>query len=73
VVEYRPACGGGSCARCLGELGLDAVKQDGLWYCCPSCAKGLPPERGASPADPRLYNRPIRHFASRRPKELRGG
>jgi hypothetical protein len=72
VVEYRPACGGGSCASCLAALGLDAVKQDGRWFCCPSCAQGLAPERGSEPADPKLYHRPARYFGRRRPKELRG-
>jgi hypothetical protein len=71
VVEYRPACGGGSCARCLGALGLDAVKQGGRWYCA-SCAEGRAPEAGAEPVEPRLYHRPARYFGRRRPKELRG-
>jgi Prokaryotic metallothionein len=72
VIEYRPANGGGSCAHCLGSLNLDAVKQDGTWYCCTSCAEGRDPDRSAAVAEPKLYNRPTRYFKRRTPKELRG-
>jgi hypothetical protein len=69
VIEYRPSCGGGSCAACRGALGLDAVSCDGRWYCGPACAQGLGPAR-PEPA-PRLYHRPARAFRARLPKELR--
>jgi hypothetical protein len=71
VIEYRPTCGGGSCARCLAALELDAVKAGGRWYCCTACAQGLPPERETAPPEPRLYHRPRRFFDRRAPKELR--
>jgi hypothetical protein len=71
VIEYRPASGGGSCARCLASLNLDAVKHEGLWYCCTSCAEGGAPERSAAVAETKLYNRPKRYFRRRLPKELR--
>jgi hypothetical protein len=72
VIEYRPSSGGGSCAHCLASLNLDSVKSDGKWYCCTSCAEGRAPARGAAVAEPKLYNRPMRHFKRRLPKELRG-
>jgi hypothetical protein len=71
VIEYRPACGGGSCEHCHAPLGLDAVKEGGVWFCCASCARGQAPERGAAVLEPRLYNRPARHYRARLPKELR--
>lgn len=72
MVEYRPSFGAGSCAHCLAALGLDAVKEDGRWYCCTSCARGLAPEGAGAPLEPKLYHRPARYFGRRRPKELRG-
>jgi hypothetical protein len=72
VTEYRPSCGGGSCAACLGALGLDAVKQEGRWYCTPTCAQGLGPAADTQTVpDVALYNRPRRYFRKRAPKELR--
>jgi hypothetical protein len=71
VIQYRPASGAGSCAHCLGELGLDALKQAGVWYCCHACAEGRAPERDAAVPAPRLYHRPARFFRKRLPKELR--
>jgi hypothetical protein len=74
VTEYRPSCGGGSCAACLGALGLDAVKHEGAWYCTPSCAQGLGPAADTQTvADPALYHRPRRFYRKRSPKELQGG
>jgi hypothetical protein len=72
VIEYRPANGGGSCAHCQGSLNLDAVKQDGTWYCCTSCAEGRAPDRSSAVPEPQLYHRPKRYFKRRTPKELRG-
>jgi hypothetical protein len=72
VIEYRPSCGGGSCAHCHAALGLDALREDGRWYCCTSCARGEDPERETTVPETRLYNRPARFFRRRRPKELRG-
>ena len=73
VVDYRPSCGGGSCAACGDALDLDAVESGGVWYCSPACAQGLPVERRRTPRVPevRLYNRPRRFFGRRAPKELR--
>jgi hypothetical protein len=72
TTEYRPSCGGGSCAACLGALGLDAVKHEGRWYCTPTCAQGLGPALDTQTvAEPKLYNRPRRFFRKRAPKELR--
>jgi hypothetical protein len=72
VIEHRPTSGGGSCAHCHGELGLDAVKEAGVWYCCASCARGGSPERGSAVPETWLYHRPARFFRQRLPKELRG-
>ncbi len=73
MTETRPLCGAGSCAACQAPLGLDAVRADGVWYCSPACAQGLPvSERRIPGVDPtRLYHRPHRFFRKRRPKELR--
>ncbi len=77
-IDYRPSCGGGSCAACGAALGLDAVRQrrpgaEPVWYCSPGCAQGLPAAARRRPAvaEPRLYNRPRRFHRKRRPKELR--
>jgi hypothetical protein len=71
-LDTHPASGGGSCARCLAPLKLDAVRDGGTWYCSPACAQGLPPsERIRLVAEPRLYHRPQRFFRKRQPTELR--
>jgi hypothetical protein len=71
MTERRPSSG--SCARCRAALLLDAVQQDGAWYCSPACAEGrteLAPRPAAVP-EPWLYARPTRFFRKRAPKELR--
>ncbi len=70
MVEYRPSSG--SCARCRAALGLASVREAGVWYCSPACAAGRPSLAPHPPAvpEPRLYNRPLRHFRKRLPKEL---
>jgi hypothetical protein len=72
-MDTHPSCGAGSCAACLAPLKLDAVRAEGVWYCSPACAQGLPPsERRRLVADEsRLYHRPRRFFRKRRPTELR--
>jgi hypothetical protein len=73
MIEYRPACGSGSCARCRDALGLDAEKRGERWYCSRACAQGQPTAARAAPgvAESRLYHRPSRFFGKRHPKELR--
>ena len=71
MIEYRPAQGAGSCEHCRGALGLDAVHENGRWYCCSSCARGLAPERENALDETKLYHRPKRFFRRRLPKELR--
>ena len=68
MVERIPSTG--SCIRCQGALGLTAVKLDGQWVCSPACADEprARPETGGR--DRVLYNRPLRHFRRRLPKEL---
>jgi len=72
VIDHRPSSGGGSCARCRGNLGLASSKVSGVWYCGPDCGRGR--VSGAPPA-PRvpeswLTARPRRFFRKRQPKEL---
>ncbi len=75
VIDHRPANGGGSCRRCLGRLGLDAPRADGVWYCSTACAEGYSQTgpREAGVPEHWLYNRPRRFFRKRRPKELTTG
>jgi hypothetical protein len=73
VIDERPANGGGSCPRCLGELGLAALKVKDTWYCSSACANGnvsAEPRRARVP-EHWLYARPRRFFRKRGPKELR--
>jgi hypothetical protein len=72
-IDHRPANGGGSCARCLGSLGLASQKQDGVWYCSTACADGraLADPPVPSVPEPWLYARPRRFYRARQPKELR--
>ncbi len=75
VIDHRPADGGGSCPRCLGRLGLDATRAEGIWYCSTACAEGHPRTalREAGVPEDWLYNRPRRYFRKRRPIELKTG
>jgi len=70
MVDYRPSSG--SCARCRAALGLVSVREGGVWYCSQACAEGRPSLAPHPPAvsERRLYNRPLRFFRKRLPKEL---
>ena len=48
------------------------MKVDGAWFCGAACAEGRPAteERRFRVPETRLYSRPKRHFARRRPVEL---
>jgi len=66
-IDRRPASGGGSCENCEAGLTLASMKVKGVWFC------GIRPatkERRFRVPEPRLYARPRRHFARRRPLEL---
>jgi hypothetical protein len=71
-IDRRPASGGGSCERCGAGLTLASLKLDGAWFCGAACAAGRPAAGGRQFRVPetRLYARPKRHFARRRPVEL---
>jgi len=73
MIDHRPANGGGSCARCRESLGLASQKVGDRWYCSTACAEGrvLAEPRPPAVPEPRLYNRPQRHYRARKPKELR--
>ena len=62
MIHTHPSCGGGSCAACRAALDLDAIKREGIWYCSPTCAQGLPTseKRTVGISEARLYHRPRR-------------
>ena len=72
TIDRRPASGGGSCERCGARLTLASMKVNGVWFCRTACAEGRPAaeERHFRVPETRLYARPRRHFARRRPVEL---
>jgi hypothetical protein len=74
-IDRRPAYGGGSCARCDASLTLASMKVNGTWFCSTACSDGhaAAEERSFRVPEPWLYARPRRHFARRRPKELKPG
>jgi hypothetical protein len=73
VTDYRPANGGGSCARCGASLSLASLKIDDAWYCGTACVEGRAGKkvRAFSIPEPRLYVLPRRFYKKRRPRELR--